>query len=130
MLDTDTCSFVMRAANPDLDRRLAQAAVKDVCMSVITKAEILFGVAVSPRPSRDGKAAAQLLAYVQVLDLPEAAVPHYAEIRAALRRRGEMIGANDLLLAAHARCLGLTLVTNKVREFGRVERLTVENWAA
>ena len=63
-----------------------------------------------------------------MLDFPDQAAPHYAEIQADLRIRGEMIGANDLLIAAHARCLGLMLVTNNIREFGRVQELAVENW--
>src|SRR4030042_905408 len=119
MLDTDTCSYLMKAARKPLDQRLAKAGVEAVCISVLTKAELLFGVAVSPRPSRDRESLGQLLAYMQVLDLPEAAADHYAEIRADLQRKGTLIGANDLLLGAHARCLGLTLVTNHVREFSR-----------
>jgi tRNA(fMet)-specific endonuclease VapC len=129
MLDTDTCSCVMRAATPAVDRRLAEAGVEQVCISVVTKAELLFGVAPSPSAARDAASVAQLLSYLQVLDLPEAAADHYAEIRAQLQRKGRPIGANDLLLAAHARCLGLTLVTNNVREFSRVPGLAVENWA-
>ncbi|MDP2954824.1 MAG: type II toxin-antitoxin system VapC family toxin [Longimicrobiales bacterium] len=128
MLDTDTCSYLMKAVSGALDQRLAEAGVEDVCISVLTKAELLFGVAVSPRPSRDRESLDQLLAYMQVLDLPEAAADHYAEIRADLQRKGKLIGANDLLLGAHARCLGLTLVTNNVREFSRVPGLKVENW--
>ena len=128
MLDTDTCSYLMKAVSGALDRRLAEAGVEDVCISVLTKAELLFGVAVSPRPSRDRESLVQLLAYMQILDLPEAAADHYAEIRADLQRKGKLIGANDLLLGAHARCLGLTLVTNNVREFSRVPGLKVENW--
>lgn len=68
------------------------------------------------------------LRYVEVLDFPDDAAPHYAKIRADLRTRGAMIGANDLLIAAHARSLGLTLVTNNTREFGRVHNLAIENW--
>lgn len=128
MLDTDTCSYIMKAASRRLDQRLAEAGVEAVCISVLAKAELLFGVAVSPRPSRDRESLDQLLAYTQVLDLPEAAAEHYAEIRADLQRKGKPIGANDLLLAAHARCLGLTLVTNNAREFSRVPGLAVENW--
>jgi tRNA(fMet)-specific endonuclease VapC len=54
---------------------------------------------------------------------------HYAQIRADLKKRGVMIGANDLLIAAHARSLGLTLITNNTREFRRVRNLSIENWA-
>jgi tRNA(fMet)-specific endonuclease VapC len=95
---------------------------------VVTKAELLYGVRVSPRAAQDGEALDALLAYVEVLDLPEDASGHYAEIRAALKTRGEMIGANDLFIAAHARSLGLTLVSNNTGEFSRVEGLALENW--
>jgi tRNA(fMet)-specific endonuclease VapC len=63
-----------------------------------------------------------------VLDYPSEAALDYAQIRASLKLSGRMIGGNDLLIAAHARCLGLTLVTNNTREFKRVHGLTVENW--
>jgi tRNA(fMet)-specific endonuclease VapC len=65
---------------------------------------------------------------VEVLDFPGEAALDYGRIRADLKSRGAMIGANDLLIAAHARYLGLTLVTNNTREFGRVKGLKVENW--
>lgn len=128
LFDTDTCSYLMRGASPVLDQRVARVAVDDVSMSVITLAELRCGVAVSPRAEQDGRALEALLAYVQVLDLPERAAEHYASIRADLRRRGAMIGANDLLIAAHARCLGLVLVTNNSADFERVPGLGVENW--
>lgn len=128
MFDTDTCSYLMRGASPGLDERVARVPLDDVCISVVTLAELRCGVAVSPRPGQDGRALDALLAHVQVFDLPEAAAGHYADVRADLRRRGAMIGANDLLIAAHARSLDLVLVTNNVAEFRRVEGLRVENW--
>jgi tRNA(fMet)-specific endonuclease VapC len=95
---------------------------------VITKSELLFGVEVSPRRQQDEAALRGFLAYVEVLDFPDAASVHYAQIRAALKKLGTMIGANDLFIAAHARSLGLTLVTNNTREFARVPKLALENW--
>ena len=128
LFDTDTCSYLMRGASPGLDARVATVPVDGVSMSVITLAELRYGVAVSPRPDQDGRALEALLRYVQVFDLPEAAAQHYTAIRADLRRRGAMIGANDLFIAAHARSLELILVTNNTAEFGRVPGLEVENW--
>jgi tRNA(fMet)-specific endonuclease VapC len=63
-----------------------------------------------------------------VLEYPDEAALHYVQIRAALKIDGTRIGANDLLIAAHARSLGLTLVTNNTREFSRVQGLHIENW--
>ena len=68
------------------------------------------------------------LRHIQVLDLPQQAAATCAQIRAELKRDGKLIGANDLFIAAHARFLGLTLVTNNTREFARVPGLKIENW--
>lgn len=97
-------------------------------MSVVTKAELMYGVEVSPRRAQDAAALAALLPYVDAMALDEDAAFHYAEIRADLKRRGLRIGANDLFIAAHARGLDLTLVTNNTSEFERVSDLEVENW--
>jgi len=128
MLDTDTCSYIMKRSNDAVLKRLEKVPVRDVCISVITKSELLFGVEMSPRRAQDEGALSAFLRYVEVLDFPDEASLHYARIRPDLRRLGTMIGANDLLIAAHARSLGLTLVTNNTREFGRVRDLMIENW--
>jgi tRNA(fMet)-specific endonuclease VapC len=130
MLDTDVCSYIMKRSNDSVLRRLKKVPVSEVCISVITKSELLFGVEVSPRRQQDELALASFLAYVEVLDFPDVAAVHYAAIRADLKRQGTMIGANDLLIAAHARSVGLTLVTNNTREFRRVRNLAIENWAS
>src|ERR1022692_5269423 len=110
MLDTDTCSYIMKRSNARVLKRLSAVPVSDVCISVITKSELLFGVEVSPKRRQDEAALDALLRYLEVLDFPDEASPHYAKIRADLKARGTMIGANDLLIAAHARSLGLTLI--------------------
>jgi tRNA(fMet)-specific endonuclease VapC len=130
MLDTDTCSYIMRRSHDALLKRLAKVPVSDVCISVITKSELLFGVEVSPKHKQDETALAAFLRYIEVLDFPGEASAHYAKIRADLKARGSTIGANDLFIAAHARSLGLTLVTNNTREFKRVRGLSIENWTA
>jgi tRNA(fMet)-specific endonuclease VapC len=129
MLDTDTASYIMKRSNKNVLRRLAAVAVSDVCISAITKSEHAYGVEVSPRKQKDQTALDAFLRYVEVLDFPGEAALDYGPIRADLKKRGTMIGANDLLIAAHARYLGLTLVTNNTREFKRVKGLQVENWA-
>ncbi|MGE3885480.1 MAG: type II toxin-antitoxin system VapC family toxin [Vicinamibacterales bacterium] len=128
MLDTDTCSYIMKRSHPLVLKRLQSVPVGDVCMSVVTKAELLYGVEVSPRRTQDAAALAAFLPYVEPVALDEDAALHYAEIRADLTRRGTMIGANDLFIAAHARASGLTLVTNNSAEFECVPALRLENW--
>lgn len=128
MLDTDTCSYIMKRSQPLVLQRLQAVAVNDVYISVVTKAELLYGVAVSPRRTQDAAALAAFLPYVEALDFTDDAAVHYADIRADLKRRGALIGANDLFIAAHARARGFTLVTNNMAEFERVGGLAMENW--
>ena len=128
MLDTDTCSYIMKRSNDRVLTRLQAVSVRDVCISVIVKAELLYGVEVSARRQQDEAALRAFLEYAEVLPFPDEASPHYARIRADLKNRGAMIGANDLLIAAHACSVGLILVTNNTQEFGRVRGLSIENW--
>ena len=129
MLDTDTCSYIMKRSSEPVMKRLRAIPVASVCISVITKSELLYGVEVSPRHMQDATALQAFLPHVEILEFPDDAAIHYAQIRADLKKRGQMIGANDLFIAAHARSLGLRLVTNNVAEFSRVKGLTLENWA-
>lgn len=128
MLDTDTCSYIMKRTSDILLSRLQKVPLDEVSISVITKSELLYGVEVSPRRQQDEAALNAFLNYVEVLDFPDHASIHYAEIRADLKKNGRMIGANDLFIAAHARATGLTLVTNNTKEFARVRNLKLENW--
>ena len=128
MLDTDISSYVMKRSHDAVLRKLRKVAVADVSISAITKSELMYGVEVSARRQQDQAALDAYLRHVEVLDYPSEAAQDYAQMRAALKSSGTMIGANDLFIAAHARCLGLTLVTNNTREFRRVLGLSIENW--
>lgn len=128
MLDTDTSSYIMKRSYPALLARLQSMPTRAVCISVITLAELTYGVAVSPRAAKDQAALNGYLLHMAVLPMDHSTATHYAEIRASLKPSGRLIGANDLLIAAHARSLGLMLVTNNEREFSRVPGLQVENW--
>jgi tRNA(fMet)-specific endonuclease VapC len=129
MLDTDTSSYIMKRSHAQVLKRLQRVPIADVCISAISKCELMYGVEVSPRRRQDQAALDMYLRHVAVLDYPSEAALDYAVIRADLKKRGNPIGANDLLIAAHARCVGLTLVTNNMREFSRVQGLKFENWA-
>lgn len=128
MLDTDTASYVMKGNMPSVLKRLQKVPVGDVCISAISQSELAYGAGVSPQPQRDRERLDLFLRHVPVLDYPNGAAAHYGEIRASLKKRGTLIGANDLLIAAHARCEGLVLVTNNTREFRRVPGLQIESW--
>jgi tRNA(fMet)-specific endonuclease VapC len=130
MLDTDISSYIMKRSHDVVLSRLQQVPIGDVCISVVTKCELLYGVEFSPQRSQDQTALDGYLRHIKVLEYPDEAALHHAQIRGTLKMSGTMIGANDLFIAAHARSLGLTLVTNNTREFGRVQDLQIENWTS
>jgi tRNA(fMet)-specific endonuclease VapC len=96
---------------------------------VITFGELVSGAEKSAQRAAALKLLRELAQVLPVLGLPETAAEAYGTIRAELERKGQMIGNNDLWIAAHAKAAGLTLVTNNEREFRRVRGLKVENWA-
>ncbi len=130
MFDTDTSSYIIKRTHEAVLRRLRSTGLESTCISVITQSELLYGVEVAPRREKIEPFTQEYLRRIRIVPLTEDVSSHYAEIRAVLKKSGQIIGANDLFVAAHARSLGLTLVTNNVREFGRVPGLLVENWAA
>lgn len=128
LLDTDICSYMMKRSHPALLARLRTISPEDTGISVITRAELEYGVEMSPRRLSDRRAVDDFLQFIEILAFPVHAAIHYGQIRAVLQRKGNMIGANDLFIAAHARCLDLVLVTNNAREFKRIPGLKIENW--
>jgi tRNA(fMet)-specific endonuclease VapC len=129
LLDTDICIYVIKRRPPQVLARLQRCAVGDVGLSVVTLAELQYGVAKSQFPERNQQALAAFTLPLEVVPFDAAAAVAYGPIRTTLERQGTPIGAMDLLIAAHARSLGVILVTNNTREFGRVPGLQVENWA-
>ena len=100
-----------------------------VATSVIVAAEIHFGL--SKKPSeRLQQAALRVLGAIEVLAFDQPAEVHYGDIRATLQREGQLIGGNDMLIAAHARARGMTLVTHNTKAFERVAGLNVVDWLA
>ncbi|MEZ5615331.1 MAG: PIN domain-containing protein [Rhodocyclaceae bacterium] len=130
LLDTDICSYIMKRSHPALLERIRCVPIADQALSVVTASELLYGVKLSTKQKQAREAFNAFVRHLEVMEWPAEAAEDYADIRANLKRRGEMIGANDLLIAAHARSLKAILVTNNVREFGRVKGLKVENWTA
>lgn len=131
MLDTDTCIFLMRGDSSALADKVQSIDLQQQVMSVVTFAELSYGVQASAtsRRKQNQTVLDSLALHLAVLDWPQAAAQHYAEIRADLKKRGAQLGAADLMIAAHARALGAVVVTNNVKDFGRVKGLRVENWA-
>ncbi len=127
MLDTDTCIYAIKRRGNVLDQILAHDPA-EICISAITYSELNCGVEKSSSRERNRIALLSFLAEIEVEDYDDLAAEEYGTVRAALERRGEPIGAMDLLIAAHARSIGATVVTNNTREFGRVDELRMENW--
>lgn len=128
MLDTNIIAYAKNNRPETVLRRFMAYEPEDMCISSITLAELEYGVCNSSRPEQNRLALLAFLARIAVLPFDADAAREYGLIRADLTKKGALIGANDLLIAAHARSLGLTLITNNTREFDRVENLRVENW--
>ena len=128
MLDIDICIYIVKRKPASVLKRLKSLQLGQVAMSAITFAELMNGA----KKSRHVEAnLAKLNALGEMLDIrpfDKQVAVCYGDVRSDLEKRGETIGGNDLLIAAHALSLGWTLVTNNEREFRRIEGLKVENW--
>ena len=128
LLDTDTFVYIRRGRPEKARARFRRLQVGEAVMSVITYGELIYGIAkkkVGPEPVLRLEELTQI---VQVIPLMPETATVYGAIRAALSAKGEMIGGNDLWIAAHALASKLVLVTNNEREFRRVPDLKIENW--
>jgi tRNA(fMet)-specific endonuclease VapC len=128
LLDTDTFVYIRRGRPEKARARFRRLQVGQAVMSVITYGELIYGIAkkkVGPEPLLRLEELTQI---VQVIPLMPETATVYGAIRAALSAKGEMIGGNDLWIAAHALASNLVLVTNNEREFRRVPDLKIENW--
>lgn len=127
LLDTNILSDLIRHPQGVIAARIAEVGESEITTSIIVASELRYGA------ERRGSArlSAQLEAILEllpILPLGDDADAHYGRLRADLERRGTPIGANDMLIAAHALSIGATLVTDNVREFERVEGLAIVNW--
>jgi tRNA(fMet)-specific endonuclease VapC len=128
LLDTNILSDLIKNPQGKAAAKIAGLGVQAVCCtSLVVACELRYGACKKGSPALAARVE-QLLAVLPVLPLEADMARQYAEIRTDLERRGQPIGGNDLLIAAHALSLGLTLVTANTGEFARIPNLTVENW--
>lgn len=130
MLDTNICIYVLKHHDPRLRARFK--AARDLVISSITHAELCYGIenGVEHLKRERHRQLHIFLRRLHIESWGEAEGMHYGQIRAHLKREGSMIGGNDLLIAAHARCIQAVLVTNNKNEFSRVPGLKIDNWLA
>ena len=127
LLDTNAVSQLIRQPDGEVARRVAALEPGSFAISVIVAAELRYG-AERRGSSRLTRQLEAVFSAIDVLPLEEPVDRHYGAIRSELERVGQPIGSNDLLIAAHAKALGVTLVTNNLGEFRRVSGLLVEDW--
>lgn len=130
MLDTDTVSYIIKRRSPILLERLTRIPPASVCLSVITQAELSYGLRRLPESHRLHLVVREFLQIVRVLAWGPAAAERYADIRHHLVSAGRPIGEMDTMIAAHAVAENAVLVTNNTRHFRRIGvPLTLLNWA-
>jgi tRNA(fMet)-specific endonuclease VapC len=127
LLDTNVLSNLVRYPRGRIAARIAEIGEQHICTSIIVAAELRYGAA-KKSSSRLSAQLEAVLGAVDVLVLETPVDTVYGELRARLERAGRSVGANDLLIAAHALALGHTVVTDNEREFSRIDNLQVENW--
>jgi tRNA(fMet)-specific endonuclease VapC len=128
MLDTDICIYIIKRRPQSVLDRFSAFSVGDIGISSITLAELEYGAAKSAQPRKNREALEEFASPLDIAAFDRDAAEAYGRIRAALERKGLPIGAMDMLIAAHALSLSVSLVTNNETEFRRVSGLRVENW--
>lgn len=129
LLDTNVCICVLRDRPPSARERF-NAEAESLAISSVTLAEVFHGAAKSAQPTATRREVERFAARLAVLPFGAEAAAHYGDIRADLERKGSVIGPYDLMIAAHARSLGLIVVTGNLGEFRRVDGLRCEDWLA
>lgn len=127
LLDTNIVSDLVRNPRGPVARRIAEIGEAQICTSIIVAAELRYGAAKRASSRLSGQLEA-VLGAIDVLAFEPPADAVYGDLLAGLERKGRPMGANDMLIAAHALALGHTIVTDNEREFARIDGLALENW--
>ena len=128
MLDTNVIIYLKENLNDAVKKKFASVSKEDICISSITYAELEYGICHSTKREQNRLAIMLILAGISILPFNDAAAVHYGMIRDYLVKNGIQVGANDMLIAAHARANNLCLVTHNSKEFERIPDLSVEDW--
>ena len=128
LLDTNACIQLWQRKNLNLRRHFEQYRPAEIALCSVVKAELLFGALRSEQKENNLQLLHSLFAPLQSFNFDDIAAEHYAQIRADLTAQGNLIGANDLMIAAIARANQVTLITHNAGEFSRVQGLAIEDW--
>jgi tRNA(fMet)-specific endonuclease VapC len=129
MLDTDTASYLIKGKSPGIEAKVAELVPSMICISVMTRAELLYGLKRLPAEHRLHLAVRQFLKIVRVLSWDSDSADWYADIRHQLLSTGQPIGEMNMMIAAHSLSAGAVLVTNNIRHYQRIEApLILVNW--
>jgi tRNA(fMet)-specific endonuclease VapC len=128
LLDTDTCIYVINRRPQNVRERFEERLPGEVAISVVTYHELFYGALGSQRVEQNLQALQTLTKSLPVMSWNALAAEHTARIRWALKKIGQPIGSWDMQIAGHALALQTTLISNNLREFGRVDGLQVESW--
>jgi len=128
ILDTNICIYIIKKKPDSVLQRLSQIPLEQIGVSSITIAELVYGARKSSNPEKNISALNSFLIPFEIFNFDYNATTEYGKIRSSLEKKGTPIGPLDTLIAAHAKSLNYTLVTNNEHEFRRVEGLQVENW--
>lgn len=128
ILDTNICIYIAKQKPANVLQKFTELQVGEAGISIISYGELFYGAQKSLRSTETLAALEELMRLILPLPMPVNTGKYYGEIRHELEKQGEIIGGNDLWIAAHALALDLTLVTNNEKEFSRIKGLRLENW--
>jgi tRNA(fMet)-specific endonuclease VapC len=129
MLDTDICSYIIREKPLKVFERFEALDMDQLFISVVTYAELIYGVEHSSSKKMNRSIVEDFVNHLNIIEWDKSAAEQYGKIRAFLQAKGNIIGAMDMMIAAHAVSQKMTLITNNEKHFKRVPKLNVENWA-
>lgn len=128
MLDTNICIYAINKDHEEIRRKLVEHLDEGICISAITFAELEHGVYKSAKVEKNADNLARFTRIIPVVPFDEHCAAEYGKICAYLQKAGTPIGTMDMLIAAHAKSMGASVITNNMREFKRIPDLKLENW--
>ena len=128
MLDTDMCSYIIKERPESVRQRFQKLAMEQLCVSVVTYAELIYGVERSSSKRVNRPIIEDFVRHLDVMDWDTGAADQYGMIRTELEVAGNPIGAMDMMIAAHAKSIKAVLVTNNQKHFTKIKGLKIDNW--